>query len=126
MQSAFEEGKSLKELRKDIQQLGDQFNQVRAEAIARTETVRAANQGARLGYRQAGVEKLRYSAVLDSATSEICQHLNGKVVSINEGFWEEDSFTLESGKRLDLSYDNGVPEPPAHPNCRSTIIPVFE
>lgn len=124
--AAFDEGKSLKDLRKDIQKLGDQFNQTRAQNIARTETVRAANQGARLGYKQAGVTKLRYTAVLDGDTSEICEHLNGKIVGIDEKFFDETSFTQSNGRPLDLSYDEGVPEPPAHPNCRSTIVPEFD
>jgi HK97 family phage portal protein len=125
--SSFEEGKSLKELRKDIQKLGDQFNKVRATTIARTETVRAANQGARTGYKSAGVTKLRYTAVLDGNTSEICDHLNGKIVGIDETFLSgEEGFTLSNGRPMDLSYDDGVPNPPAHPNCRSTIIPEFD
>lgn len=123
---SFAEGKSVKELRKDIQKLGDHFTQNRAATIARTETVRAANQGAKLGYREAGVTKLRYSAVLDGNTTEICEHLDGKIVGIDEKFFSETSFTLSNGKVMDLGYDQGVPEPPAHPNCRSTIIPEID
>lgn len=125
MGRAFDDGLSLRELKKEIQKLGDQFNSVRAEMIARTETVRASNQGARMGYRQSGVELLRYSAVLDDKTSDICTHLNGKIVSINESFFSESSFTGPEGKVTNLSYSDGVPEPPAHPNCRSVIIPEF-
>jgi HK97 family phage portal protein len=128
MFQAFNDGLSLKDLRKEIQQLGDEFNQVRAQTIARTETVRAANKGARMGYKAAGVIKLRYTAVLDEATSEICEHLDGTIVGINEPFISEGTgFSLSNGSSMDLSYTNGgVEEPPAHVNCRSTIVPVFE
>ena len=43
----------------------------------------------------------RWVSTLDNRTSEICQSLSGQVFDVGEG-----------------------PVPPAHPNCRSTIVPV--
>lgn len=43
----------------------------------------------------------RWVSTLDSRTSEICQSLDGRLFEIGEG-----------------------PLPPAHPNCRSTVVPV--
>lgn len=127
--SSFEEGKSLGELSKEIQALGPRWTESRAATIARTETTKAANVGARIGYKESGVvEKLMYSAILDGNTSDICSSLNGKVVGVNESFIKEGSgFTDSQGVQHDLRYtDGGVQEPPAHPNCRSTIIPIIE
>ena len=127
--SAFEEGKSLGELSKEIQALGPQWTESRAAMIARTETTKAANAGARIGYKESGVvEKLMYSAILDGNTSDICSSLNGKVVGVNESFIKEGSgFTDSQGVQHSLRYTNGgIQEPPAHPNCRSTIIPIIE
>ncbi|MBF6022869.1 minor capsid protein [Lysobacter niastensis] len=45
----------------------------------------------------------RWVSTLDSKTSQICQALDGRVFKIGEG-----------------------PMPPAHPNCRSTIVPVLK
>lgn len=128
IESAFTEGRSLGELSKDIQKLGEQWTKSRSNTIARTETAKAANRGARVGYKSAGAEFVRYSAILDSVTTEICQELDGKVVSIDAPFLTQDEgFTQSNGKQLNLSYNDGVPEAgTAHPNCRSTIIPVNE
>jgi HK97 family phage portal protein len=128
IQSAFTEGKSLGELTEDLKSLGAGWSDTRASMIARTETSRAANFGARIGYQQSKVvEKLMYSAILDGNTSEICSSLNGKIVGINEHFLtQEEGFVGSNGKPVSLSYSDGVQEPPAHPNCRSTIIPIIE
>ncbi|QQP97928.1 minor capsid protein [Lysobacter enzymogenes] len=47
------------------------------------------------------LEGYRWVSTLDGKTSEICQSLDGRVFQFGEG-----------------------PVPPAHPNCRSTIVPV--
>lgn len=46
---------------------------------------------------------VQWISVLDARTSSICQDLNNQVFKVDEG-----------------------PRPPAHPNCRSTTIPVFK
>jgi HK97 family phage portal protein len=123
---AFSEGKSLGELAKDLKKLNDQWSDSRVKMIARTETAKAANRGADIAYKQAGVTHYRYSAVLDSATSEICQHLNGKIVQSGSPFLtQKEGFIDSKGTSANLSYNDGVPLPgDAHPNCRSTLIPV--
>ena len=126
--TSYDEGKTLGETSKALQDLNKQWTKGRVNTIARTETFRAANEGARIGYARSGVvTKLQYSAILDGKTSEICQHLNGKIVGIDEKFLtEQEGFVGSDGKAVNLSYDQGVPNPPAHPNCRCTIIPVIE
>jgi SPP1 gp7 family putative phage head morphogenesis protein len=47
------------------------------------------------------LEGYRWVSTLDSKTSELCQSLDGQVFELGEG-----------------------PMPPAHPNCRSTVVPV--
>ena len=119
---AFQAGNSLSEISQKITDLGEVWQGARSDMVARTETVRAANDGAKMGYKAAGVTKLRWSSVLDDNTSEICQALDGKIVGIDSPF-----LTDEDASGFDLSYENGSMEnPPAHPNCRSTIIAEFE
>jgi HK97 family phage portal protein len=124
----FAEGKTLGEVSKAVKDLGKVWQGGRADTVARTETARAANEGAKMGYREAGVTKLRYTAVLDDRTTEICKALDGKIVGIEEKFLSaEEGFTDSKGNAVDLSYNDGVPNAgSAHPNCRSTIVAVFE
>ena len=129
IKASFDEGLTLGETSDAIKELGGVWqNGGRADTIARTETAKAANGGAKMAYRQAGVTKLRYTAVLDDNTTEICKSLDGTIVGIEEKFLSaEDGFTDSKGKAVDLSYNDGVPNAgDAHPNCRSTIVPVFE
>lgn len=76
-----------------------------AEALARTSinhVVTLARQ-ATFDANQDIISAVTWRSTLDSRTSEICQARDGKV------------FPLDSG-----------PRPPAHPNCRSTIVPVVK
>jgi len=75
----------------------------RAIAIARTETVRLANQGLKDLYMENNIKKYRYLAALDDRTSEICASLNGRVFDTADG-------------------QPGVNMPAMHTNCRSTIV----
>lgn len=49
------------------------------------------------------VEKVEWTSVLDSRTSQICASMDGRTYTINNG-----------------------PRPPAHPNCRSVMVPVVK
>ena len=53
------------------------------------------------------VEALEFSAILDGRTTEICQHMDGRIYKIDNPLWE--SYT-----------------PPLHFNCRSLLIAVVE
>jgi len=80
----------------------------RARVIARTEMNRAQNMGHLDSAKQTGLKVVkRWDAHLDKRTSEVCRYLDGKEVPLNKKFkWE--------GQEFDA--------PPAHPNCRSTLI----
>ena len=75
-----------------------------AERLVRTETNHIQNQATLMGYRDAGVVKYEFLAVLDSRTSHTCANLNGEV------------FKTENAME-------GENYPPMHPNCRSTTVP---
>lgn len=84
----------------------------RAQAIARTETNRANNFGKLDGYRQSGLMgELEWVAKLDDRTSILCRNLNGQRVRVGEQFKASD------GKKEWTGYI-----PPAHVNCRSTVV----
>jgi len=73
--------------------------QYRMEVIARTEVLRAHNQGRIKFHRQVGVQKLEWMTMEDERVCPICGPLDGKV------------------------FDTGrFPQQPAHPNCRCTNV----
>ena len=75
-----------------------------AERLVRTETNHIQNQATLMGYRDAGVVKYEFLAVLDSRTSHTCASLNGEI------------FKTENAME-------GENYPPMHPHCRSTTVP---
>jgi SPP1 gp7 family putative phage head morphogenesis protein len=76
--------------------------QYRMEMIARTEVLRAHNQGRIKFYGEVGVRKLEWMAMEDERMCPVCGALDGKV-------FDTDSF----------------PSQPAHPHCRCTSLPVI-
>jgi len=95
--------KALTERVKGVMNIGE----VRAKAIARTESNRAENMGALDGWKQTGIPATKtWAAVMDVNTSAICKALNGQTVGINEKF-------KAGGQEFE--------SPPSHPNCRSLL-----
>ncbi len=74
--------------------------------IVRTESAYVANAAQAKAYGEAGIERYRFVATLDSRTCECCAALDGKV------------FDLAKAKP-------GTNYPPMHPFCRSTTIADF-
>jgi SPP1 gp7 family putative phage head morphogenesis protein len=83
------------------------FSDERAMLIARTETIRASNQGALASYRAADVAQKEWTTAEDDRVSEDCE-ANGDQGPIG----------------IDEAFDSGDMTPPAHPNCRCVIVPV--
>lgn len=84
--------------------------QQRAEVIARTETIRGANEGVNEGFAQAQEQGLlddsaqkEWIATEDEITCPECDDLDGETVGISEQF------------------SSGDDAPPAHPDCRCAI-----
>ncbi len=76
-----------------------------AEMIARTATnhVSTAARQATWEANSDIIKGVRWTATLDGRTSPVCQSRDGEVYLVNKG-----------------------PRPPAHPNCRSTVIPILD
>jgi len=104
-------GKSIPEVARDIGRVvkdKDAFRragktvfktaQRRATLIARTETLRAHNEGRKVFYRQVGVTKVRWLIADDERTCKVCRALDGKVFGIDD-----------------------VEGPPKHPGCRCYV-----
>jgi len=108
------EGKSIPEVARDIGKVVEdpeafkkagktvvKTDQQRATLIARTETLRAHNEGRKVFYREAGVKKVKWITAHDERTCPECAPKDGKV------------FNLED--------DPGV----LHPGCRCTRAAFF-
>ena len=97
-----EAGKSIPQIRRDIQLKAAEMSTYEAERIARTEVLRASNEGRLRAYHSEGVERVEYIAADDERTCEICAPLDGK------------EYPMTDAKGL----------LPQHPNCRCTYIPI--
>lgn len=101
------QGKSLKECAKELETNLDDDRKYAAMRLVRTETTYVHSQVRKMAYEDTEVKKYRFSAVLDSRTSDLCAGLHGKV------------FKLEDATP-------GVNMPPMHPNCRSDIYAEYD
>jgi SPP1 gp7 family putative phage head morphogenesis protein len=83
----------------------------RVETLFRTTVMQAYNDGRAEVFADPDVRRarpyLRFDAVGDSRTSDICEALDGKVFPADDPFWRTHS-------------------PPLHPNCRSILTPLTE
>jgi len=119
LKDGFRKNKTIRQIEKEINQSIDLKDRLKFEEdgtkkvtlssekrpinIARTETVRLANQGLKDIYIENKIQSYRYLAALDERTSEICQSLDGQVFLTKDGM-------------------AGVNMPPMHPMCRSSIV----
>ncbi|MCK5160390.1 MAG: phage portal protein, partial [Candidatus Aureabacteria bacterium] len=106
-----QEGKGAFSVAKDLEKhYGIQYK--RAENIARTEVMRAMNWSRRHMYEKSGLVKAKQWLVTwDDRLCPICRPMANKTAGL------QDYFVTEEGLR--------VLEPPVHPQCRCTIIPVL-
>ncbi len=118
---AQEEGWAIPELQRNLKELYDGWDDLRAENIARSETLRSSNQGARELYRQAGVTRLRWVAAGDDRTCDWCAEMDGKIIGIDDNFFDQgDTFDV-GGQSMTLDYED-VGTPPLHSMCRCCVI----
>lgn len=106
------EGWSVDRISDELRAAAPGMSRNRSDAIARTEVARAHSRGALLSYEESGVvSAVEWNATLDGKTSEICTALNGRRASLADA--QNGAFDGFSG-------------PPAHPNCRSVLIPIVD
>ena len=120
-------GESITQLRKRIMNSFKTLTPFRANLIARTETLNAANGAQLSAWKQSGVvvEKIWYTAQ-DDRVCPYCRPLHGKTVGIETNFFKKGASFLGEAKRpLPINYRD-IAEPPLHPQCRCTLIPVVK
>lgn len=120
-------GEALGELKKRVNSVYDDLDGYRSERIARTETLKASNSATLDAYRQTGYVTAKAWSVNPDACEQ-CQEFDGKTVPLDDAFLEQGaSYTVTGDDGEQTTYTNDydtIDEPPLHPNCRCTIIPV--
>lgn len=96
---------------------GERLPPYRAEAIARTETIRAANAGSEAIYRANAVERKEWLAAIDSRTRDSHAIASGQIVGMDEAF-QVGGFAMR--------YPGDPNAPPGETvNCRCVVLPVM-
>lgn len=104
LQEGWDAGEGIPDLAKRVRQVFDDADRFRAAMIARTETTATANMAQLSVYRRAGIQYKTWVTADDERVCPICGALDGRTVGLDEEF------------------SPGIYAPPAHPNCRCTII----
>lgn len=114
------DGWTTERLREELEGKFETWDSVRSEQVARSETIRASNAGAKAGYVQASIEEITWLASADPC--QYCASLHGTVIKTTEVF-------VKTGGTVDGAdggtYTNeflAVEFPPLHPQCRCTIL----
>lgn len=117
MTEGLEAGESLDKLTDRVQSIYEFSDRNRAEMVAHTETFRIANYATKEGWKETGVTEIKFYTAKDSSVCEFCAEMDGKVISIQDNFFDKgDSLTVD-GKTLNFDYSD-VEAPPIHPRCR--------
>ena len=108
LSDGFLEGHSVKQAMDSLQMaLPGQMGRARLENIARTEATAAYNQGRVYRFLQSKgfIQAVRFDAILDSRVTDICQHRNGLLFSLDDPRLRQNT-------------------PPLHYQCRSVLTPI--
>lgn len=113
LNEGLDQGQSVAEIEQRIRSEFSGFRKTQSENIARTEVLRASNAGTLDAFKQSGVvSKAQWYTARDDRVEPMCAELDGKIVPLGRAFFEDD-------------YSSGV-QPPLHPRCRCTLLPVID
>ena len=105
----WQDGESIPDLTNRVRDLYEEFDRSRAETIARTESIRASNQGALAEYAASGVVD-RVMWINGPDPCDDCLELDGKIADLYEDFHSD---------------VGDVDAPPLHPRCVCDVVPIL-
>lgn len=109
--NGLKDGRSVPEIRSEIEKAFNDYNKMQAQRITRTEVIRASNQASLDAFLQSGVVEgkqwVTYGAV------DECAEYDGKIETLGGSFYSSDN-----------EFADG--DPPLHPNCKCVLIPIVE
>jgi HK97 family phage portal protein len=119
---AGDEGLGMNAITEKVNEYFNFADEVRAERIARTETIRTSNAGMESAWNQSGiVSGKEWYTAQDERTCELCSEMDGQTTELNEAyFYEGDEFM---GMAIDF---RDIGEPPLHANCRCVLLPILK
>lgn len=103
------EGQSVAQIETSIREQFGEYRKNQSTKIARTETLRASNEGALDAFKQSGVVEGKQWFNGDPCPE--CEPYDGRIVELSSDFFSTD-------------YGSGE-QPPLHPNCRCVLLPVL-
>lgn len=120
-------GEALAKLQDRVESVYAYTESFRSLRVARTETLKASNNATEDAYKQTGYVTGKEWLVNPDACPQ-CEAFDGKSIDLGESFLKQGqsyTFTDANGDEQSVSntYDD-VDNPPLHPNCRCTIIPI--
>lgn len=126
LEQGIEQGSSIAEIERNIRSNFGEFKKTQSERIARTETLRASQEGTLDAYKESGVvEAKQWLTAKDDRVCEYCGPMNGKTVGLSKDWFKKgDTFYGTADKPLSFKYDS-VTTPPLHVSCRCDILPVL-
>jgi hypothetical protein len=119
LKEAFDAGEGIPDIIKRVNGTYENWNKVRSERIARSESIRASNSGFQASMEQSGVVEKKVWLTSPGAC-EWCAALQNKVIELRETFFKKgDEFTIGQGENqrtMRITYGD-VGYPPLHPQC---------
>jgi hypothetical protein len=99
----------------------DEWREKRPSKVALNETVRAANALAVEEMRSAGVTRKVWRS--SGGSCPYCRSLNGKVLEIEQHFFEPGDELNPDGADEPLTFTSAVGHPPCHQGCDCSVVP---
>lgn len=125
LEQGFAAGESVTSITSRVQAVFEQASSVRAEMIARSESIRASNYAAEEVYKQSGIAYKEWITASDERTCPYCASMDGKRLQVGKPFWKVGQTLTVDDEDLNFNFLD-VDGPPLHPNCRCTLGPVIE
>jgi SPP1 gp7 family putative phage head morphogenesis protein len=120
-------GDNPREMASRLNERVETLTNTRATVLARTEILESHNEAAISRYERAGVDSVSVSGEVltaqDSRVCPLCEHIAGETFSMDE--MRSETFTYEAGEDepSSLSGEYRI-QPPIHPQCRCSVIPI--
>jgi SPP1 gp7 family putative phage head morphogenesis protein len=107
--NGLQDGKTVSEIRSQIEADFGQYSKMQSTRIAQTEIIRTSNQAALDAYEQSGVVEGKQWVTFGA--NDECEAYDGQIVTLSGNFYSGDN-----------DFQDG--DPPLHPNCKCVVIPI--
>lgn len=118
-------GESVAKIRKNITDTFEEYSKVQANRVTRTEVLRASNTGAIQAWQESDVVVAKqWLTAKDDRVDPLCEYMNGTIIPLSKSYFKRGESLTVGDHTAKFNYGS-VKEPPLHPNCRCTLLPVL-